>query len=266
HGDVAHEREAVRARGEAVGVAEAQREDPEDRGGEHLADDLGRLVEAEVAGAAQLDEVVEEADDPQRGREEQHQHRRRADLLAGDHVREQVAQPYRDHDRDPAHGGGAALGLVALRAFRADLLPEALPGEEADEVRREQDGDRQCDARGDEDAPHAAPSRRAAATRSSPAAREAFTSTTSPGASSAASSAVACAASATGRPAPYSGLSTVTSSSTPSSFASSATPSWAVALSGPSSRIGPSTAQVRLPPPTAARARSAAAIESGLAL
>ena len=34
---------------------------------------LDGLVEAEVAGAAELDEVVEEADDPQRGREEQHQ-------------------------------------------------------------------------------------------------------------------------------------------------------------------------------------------------
>ena len=155
--------------------------------------------------------------------EEQHEHRRRADLLAGDDVRQQVAQPDRDHDRDPAHRGRAALGLVALRALGADLLAEALPGEEADEVRREQDGDRQCDPGGDEDAPHAAPSRRSAAIRSSPAAREAFTRTTSPGASSAASSAVAAAASATGRPAPYSGLSTVTSSSTPSSLASSAT-------------------------------------------
>ena len=58
-------------------------------------------------------------------------------------------------DRDAAHRGRAALGLVALRALVADLLAEALPGEEPDQVRGEQDRDRERDARGDEDAPHA---------------------------------------------------------------------------------------------------------------
>ena len=87
--------------------------------------------------------------------------------------------------------GRAALGLVALRALVADLLAEALPGEEPDQVRGEQDRDRERHARGDEDTPHATGSRvrhwspsSASASRSRPAARDALTSTTSPGSSS----------------------------------------------------------------------------------
>src|SRR4029078_3973421 len=127
------------------------------------------------------------------------------DRLAGEPVRDEVAHPDGDEDRHATHRRRAALGLVALRALVADLLPEALAGEEPDQVRGEQDGDRERHARGDEDSPHATGSRprssdsaiAAAASRSSPAAREALTSTTSPGSSSARSRPRAAATSAT---------------------------------------------------------------------
>ena len=151
-----------------------------------LADELRGLVQAQVALAAQLDEVVEEADDAQRRGEEQHQQRRRRDRLPGQRVRDEVPHPNSDHDRHPAHGRGAALGPVALRALLADLLAEALPREEPDQVRGEQDRDRERDPGRDEDASHATGSRwpapaAPAASRSRPAAREALTRTTSPG-------------------------------------------------------------------------------------
>ena len=93
------------------------------------------------------------------------------------------------------------------RPVLADLLTEALPGEDPDQVRGEQDRDRQRHAGGDEDllSRGGAPARRPAsasassvgATRSSPAARDALTSTTSPGPSSARSSSSAASTSAT---------------------------------------------------------------------
>ena len=85
-----------------------------------------------------------------------------ADAVIGSPVSpcdDEVADPDRDQDRDAAHRRRAALGLVALRALVADLLAEALPREEPDQVRGEQDRDRERHARGDEDAPHATGSR-----------------------------------------------------------------------------------------------------------
>src|SRR5437016_2698312 len=102
---------------------------------------------------------------------------------------DEVADPDRDDDGDPAHGRGAALCLMRGRPVRPDLLAETLPGEEPDQVGREQDGHRQGHTRGDEDASHrsAPPSvsthpepwslSRPAATRSRPAERDALTST-----------------------------------------------------------------------------------------
>ena len=52
----------------------------EDHRGEQLADQLGGLVQPEVALPADLDEVVEEADHAQRRGQEQHQQRRRASI------------------------------------------------------------------------------------------------------------------------------------------------------------------------------------------
>ena len=58
--------------------------------------------------------------------------------------RDQVADPHRDDDRRAAHRRRAALLLVVLRAVLADLLAEALLGEDPDQVGGEQDGHRRA--------------------------------------------------------------------------------------------------------------------------
>src|SRR5699024_1065210 len=82
----------------------------------------------------------------------------------------------------------------------ADLLAEALLGEDPDEVRGEQDRNHQRDGGGDQNRLHARPppsSSRASATRHRPAEFDALVSTTSPGRSSARSSATAASTSGT---------------------------------------------------------------------
>ncbi len=113
----------------------------------------------------------------------------------------------------------------------------------------------------------------ASATRSRPAARLAFTSTTSSGRSWARSSAMAASASSTctapSRAAAYNRCAsgpTTTTRSTPSSAVSSPTRRCSSAADAPSSAISPSTAQDRRPRAIVVSARSAAAIDSGLAL
>ena len=114
----------------------------------------------------------------------------------------EVARPDAGQDRDPAHRRRAALGLVARRAVLADLVAEALPVEQPDQHRGQQDRHRQRDADGDAGcrssgvAP-ACPAASESASAPSPAALEALTSTTSPGCSSARSKARAASASAT---------------------------------------------------------------------
>src|SRR6185312_5756047 len=100
-------------------------------------------------------------------------------------VSDHITAPGRQQDGYPAHGGRAPLALVGLRALLPDLLPEALTGENADQVRREQDRGEQRDAGGDQDGAHLLlPPNSASATRSNPNDRDALISTTSPAASS----------------------------------------------------------------------------------
>src|SRR6478672_9514844 len=77
----------------------------------------------------------------------------------------------------------------------SNLVAEALPGEESDQDRGQQDRHRQRDADGDEDLPHEATN--ASASFPSPAAFDALTSTTSPSRSSARNNFSAASASAT---------------------------------------------------------------------
>src|SRR5262249_18553595 len=118
-------------------------------------------------------------------------------MLADREVRYEIAGPGRPYDRDATHGRSATLAVVALRALDPDLLAEALPGEQPDQVRGEQDRHGERRGAGDQDAGHRAspptvldtvldpldslgspgspgsPASRAAATRSSPYARDA---------------------------------------------------------------------------------------------
>ena len=59
--------------GQAVVVPERQYQNPEQDRGDDLSDRLGRLVQAQVARFAELDDVVEESDEAEGGRQEQHQ-------------------------------------------------------------------------------------------------------------------------------------------------------------------------------------------------
>ena len=63
--------------------------------------------------------------------------RRRAAVVASQagQVRGEVADDGRAHDRDAAHGRRAPLDQVGLRAVLADLVAEALPGEQPDHDR-----------------------------------------------------------------------------------------------------------------------------------
>src|SRR3712207_605193 len=123
-------------------------------------------------------------------------------------MRDQVTAPHRQQDGDSAHGWRTALALVGLRSLLPDLLPEALPGEQPDQVGREQDGGQQGNPGGDQDGAHSAlrwsrPFRESGAAsspsamRSNPTARDALISTTSPGASSSCRSSSAAGTSGT---------------------------------------------------------------------
>ena len=100
-------------------------------------------------------------------------------------VSDQITAPGRQQDGYPAHGGGAPLALMGLRPLLPDLLPETLPGEHADQVRREQDRGEQRHPGGDQDGAHLPlPASSASAMRSKPNDRDALINTTSPAASS----------------------------------------------------------------------------------
>ena len=72
-GGVAHERHRGRGGGAERAVRELQREDREDHRDEGLPGELLTGAQPEAALLADLDEVVEEADQPQPGHEEEHE-------------------------------------------------------------------------------------------------------------------------------------------------------------------------------------------------
>src|SRR6185437_15056319 len=246
----------------------------------------------QVAGTADLDQVVDESDRTERGGQNQHQQPRRGRSVAVERqtgqVGAEVARPDAGQNRDPAHRRRPALGLVTRRAVLADLVTEALPVEQPDQHRGQQNRDRQRDRDGDENVDHrvspwlSAVSESASAPR--PAALEALTSTTSPGCSSARKTARAASASATivasspnepSMTAPWCmalidlPVPTTMSRETSNRTASRPMRSCSDIASSPSSAISPSTAQLRRrwPPAPAeihASACSPARIESGL--
>ena len=107
-----------------------QREPAEDQGDHGLADHLRLAAQAEAALLGDLDVVVEEADQAHPDEEEEQQQRRGRRLRLGDQLGHEVADDGREDDDDAAHGGRAALGVVAGRAVVADLLAVAPLGEQ----------------------------------------------------------------------------------------------------------------------------------------
>jgi hypothetical protein len=98
-GVVADEGQVRRGRGQPGVVAELQGRDGEADADDELADELRRGVEPERALLADLDEVVEEADEPEPGHEPEHQQAARRRTGAGLPDHEQVRHAVADERR-----------------------------------------------------------------------------------------------------------------------------------------------------------------------
>ncbi|SIK42378.1 Uncharacterised protein [Mycobacteroides abscessus subsp. abscessus] len=130
-GDLTHVGQLRAAWGQPVGVAELQHQNAEYERREDLSDRLGGLVQTQVARLANLDEVIDEADAPEHGRQREHQQTRCRRAIGperdADQVRPEVTGPHARQDRDTTHRRGAPLLLMMLRAVVANLLAESLP-------------------------------------------------------------------------------------------------------------------------------------------
>ena len=198
---VADERDERRGGSAELVVAEVQREDREDHADGDLAGQLLLRAQAQAALLGDLDEVVEEADDPQPGHEEEDEQAAHRGQLQGHQVRGRVGDEHRAHDDGAAHRRRAALGVVRRGAVVADELAVAALDEEPDEHRRPEQSRDERDSAGDEDALHAGtsiPTRRSPSQRR-PASRLDLSSTTSPAGAATPAASYAASASATRR-------------------------------------------------------------------
>ncbi len=250
-------------------------------GDDGLQGELHPGVQAERAGLADLDPVVGEADRAEAGEQPEGQHGAGGRRGPGDQVRDRVGQQHADDDDDAAHGGRATLGVVAGGTVVADELAVALLHEEPDGVAGAEQGAKEADATGEQDASHSRSPSGAidscSATDSKAKPREAFTSTTSAGRSHAAAAAVGGVPVDGDRSRRRSGRHRRRGRQRGHRRRSAGRrrvlrPAhrprwWAVGASGPSSSMSPSTASSR---PSGRRrdatVRSAAAMESGFAL
>jgi hypothetical protein len=117
-----------------VDVRERHAEDGEGRGDEEQSERLGPLRQPEVALLADLDPVVERADDPRADDEREHEETGTGEEEPAPHVRDDVADHRRDDDAEPAHRGLARLDLVPLGHVLVDGLTDAVPLQPVDEV------------------------------------------------------------------------------------------------------------------------------------
>src|SRR5699024_4425805 len=207
--------------------------------------------------------------------EEEQQHAGGARGTPRGDVGDGVADDGRQDDDDATHRQGAAVGEVGRGPVLPAALPVVPPDEEPDVQRGIQHDDDQGGSPGDEDGHHSMPPPSRSARRHTPDPWEPLSSTRSPGRSSSSSSAPASSG-VPGRwtsgppgPAPARTCSPAgpgaRSTSMPSSAASRPTSACASSACAPSSSISPTTA-IRRVAGIALTARSAAAIESGLAL
>ena len=97
---------------------EVQRQDREGDADDELAGHLRLGPQAEAALLDDLDVVVEEADQAHAGDQEEHQHAGDGRPLTGDQLGRRVGDQGRQDEGDAAHGGGAALAVVARAGRR----------------------------------------------------------------------------------------------------------------------------------------------------
>ena len=112
----------------------------------------------------------------------QDEHRRRGRRLARhQECRREVAEEAAEDEDDAAHGGRAALDVVALRPVVADELSPSEPGEQPDEQRGEEQREGERQRPGGQQCSHANHSPSRSPRRRRPAEFDDFTSTVSPG-------------------------------------------------------------------------------------
>ena len=121
-----------------------------------LADELGLGVQPQASLSGDLDEIVQEANQPHADHEEQQDQGRRRGARGRrihhphDEVRQPVAQQDGAHHHGSAHGGRAALGVVGGRSVIADELAVALADQQADKERGSHQGEQQGKASADQ--------------------------------------------------------------------------------------------------------------------
>jgi len=134
--EVGQERQVGGRGGQVVAVRIVQRQDAERRPHHDLPDQLLPRPQPEAALPEDLDEVVDEPDQPHAGHQEQHQQPGRGQRIGREQMPGQISDQRRQDDHDAAHRGRAALGRVpGRRQLVLDLLAEAAAGEEADRDR-----------------------------------------------------------------------------------------------------------------------------------
>ena len=118
-------------------VRELEDKDAEDQRDDQLPDELGRLIQPQVPGLKQLDEVIGETERARAQCQKQHEQTRRGKTVVagGDAVnpRRQVGHHDADDDGDTTHRRSTALPQVRLGAFLTDFLPLARIGEITDD-------------------------------------------------------------------------------------------------------------------------------------
>src|SRR4029453_9992654 len=136
------------------GVGPEPGADRQDDGGERLAGELGRLGQPKAALVADLEVVVDAADDAEQdhGDHDQDAGRGEGDPGAAEQVDGQVADHRPEDHHRPAHGRGAALGLVGVGQVDLDELAQPAPPEGPDGQGGPHQPEGQGDGGRDEDA------------------------------------------------------------------------------------------------------------------
>src|SRR6266542_197757 len=256
---------------QVVSVSKVLHEQREHDTDHHLAGELRTASQAEAALLIDLDEIVDETDEPEPAHQAEHQNPGHRYRRQRDHVPDKVTNERRDYDHRAAHGWRTPLARVSGWSLFPDQLAIAMQAEDPNGQRCADQREHERDRGRDEDGLHRATSSASSAfaTRSSPATRDALIRTTSPGASRSAISSAAVSASGTCTRSPRQAASAFAPASigrasspttirpaTPFRAASPPASSCAALDASPSSAIWPSTANARWPSPARVMARS----------
>src|SRR5699024_5818295 len=91
-----------------------------------LTNRLSAASQTEATLFGDLDVIVDEPDQAEPAEQEQQEQRRYAGLPSGRQLGDGITGDDGEHDNQPAHGGGAAFGVMGRRSVIADQLAVAL--------------------------------------------------------------------------------------------------------------------------------------------